>query len=286
MSVRETEFIAWATAGMSGRVPVGPGDDAAVLENGTILAVDAVVEGVHFTSDTPPGDVVRKALGRPLSDLCAMGADADAVLVAALLPPGCEARELADALASHARAFGVVLVGGDTKRTQSGALAFAVTAVGHLRSGTPWLRSGAEAGDRIAVSGPLGGSSAGRHLQVRPRFDIVDALRSAGTSVHACIDLSDGLGRNLAQVCAASGVGARVQAELIPVHPDVPQTTDRVSAALRDGEDFELLLVLPADHDLPDGLVEIGRIVAESDLLLERDGRHEAWPAEGYEHVF
>ena len=87
MSVRESEFIAWATDGMAGRLPVGPGDDAAVLEDGTVLAVDAVVEGVHFTSDTPAEAVVRKALGRPLSDLCAMGADAQAVFVAALLPP-------------------------------------------------------------------------------------------------------------------------------------------------------------------------------------------------------
>ncbi|MHC4846779.1 MAG: thiamine-phosphate kinase [Planctomycetota bacterium] len=286
MTVRESDFIGWATEGMAGQLPVGPGDDAAVLANGTILAVDAVVEGVHFTSDTSAEAVVHKAMGRPLSDLCAMGADAEAVFVAALLPPGCEARALADALRDTARSFGVVLGGGDTKRTQAGSLSFAVTAVGRLRSGSPWLRSGAHAGDRILVSGPLGGSGGGRHLRVQPRFDVVDALRSAETPVNACIDLSDGLGRNLAQVCRASGVGAHVHAERIPVHADVAENVDRIAAALGDGEDFELLLTLPWDHAVPDGLIDIGEITAKTDLVLERDDRLEEWPAEGYEHAF
>lgn len=286
MSVSESDFIGWATAGMSGQLPVGPGDDAAVLPNGTILAVDAVVEGVHFTSGTPAEAIAHKALGRPLSDLCAMGADADVVFVAALLPPGCEARALAEALADRARAFGVVLGGGDTTRTQPGALAFAVTAVGHLRSGSPWLRSGALEGDRILVSGALGGAGGGRHLRVQPRFDLVAALRDAGTQVNACIDLSDGLGRNLAQICAASGMGAQVQAEKIPVHSDVPSSVDAVTAALDDGEDFELLITLPWSHAVPPDLIEIGRITSGHALELVRNGRRSPWPAAGYEHAF
>lgn len=285
MTVRESDFIAAITEGMGGRLPVGPGDDAAMLADGTLVALDAVVEGVHFPPQTAPERIARKALGRPLSDLCAMGAEGQAVFIAALLPPGCEALALARALNAWARRFEVIIGGGDTKRAPSGALALAVTAVGRC-SGAPWLRSGGRPGDRLYVSGPLGGAGAGRHLDISPRSDVVTALRLAGTEVHACIDLSDGLGRNLALLCEASGVGAQIEASAVPVHADVTAGRDRLLAALGDGEDYELLLALPAAARPPAGLVPIGVLTAERELRLRHAGRVQPWPAVGYEHVF
>jgi len=286
MGFTEGEFIGWITAGMAGAVPVGPGDDAAVLPDGTVLTVDAVTEGVHFRSGTAPGLIARQALGRPLSDLCAAGAVPQQVLVAALLPPGCDGPGLAQAFNAQAREFGVAIIGGDTKRTAPGALAFAVTAVGRCPSGTPWRRSGARPGDRLCVSGPLGGAGLGRNLRITPRVDVVRALRAAGAPVHAATDISDGLSRNLALLCAASGVGARVDSQRLPIHADVAADRDPVQAALGDGEDYELLLALAPGTPLPAGLVEIGELTADTGLQLLRDGREAPLPRLGYEHAF
>jgi thiamine-monophosphate kinase len=300
-SFRESEFIAWATARPAGGFPaaslppalvVGPGDDAAVLADGTVLCLDATVEGTHFAPGTEAGLVARKALGRALSDLCAMGATPQTVHVGALLPPGCDGPALAAALAHWAAAFGVALAGGDTKRAPAGCLAFAVAASGRCRGGPPWLRSGGRPGDRLWVTGPLGGAGAGRHLRVRPRTDVVAALRGAAVPVHACLDLSDGLLRNLRQLCEASGCGAEVEASALPVHADVAKDRDRIAAALGDGEDFELLLALPPEVRLPEALAgpagacEIGRLTQDVALWLVRDGARTPWPEGGYEHEF
>ncbi|HTE05911.1 MAG TPA: thiamine-phosphate kinase, partial [Planctomycetota bacterium] len=291
-------FIAWALAAAAPRpgaspgpqaasLPrVGPGDDAAVLADGTVLCMDATVQGAHFLAGTAPDLVVRKALGRPLSDLCAMGAVPETVHVAALLPPGSDGPALAAALGAWCRAFGVALAGGDTKRSPPGCLAFAVAASGHCRGGAPWLRSGGRPGDRLWVSGPLGGAGGGRHLAVRPRTDIVAALRAAAVPVSAAMDLSDGLLRNLRQLCAASGCGAVVDAARVPVHADVPAAGDALAAALGDGEDYELLLALPPHVEPPAGLCEIGTLTQDEALWLLRDGARTPWPAGGYEHEF
>ena len=286
MGFTESEFIAAITAGMAGAVPVGPGDDAAVLADGTVLTADAITEGVHFTSGTAPELLARKALGRPLSDLCAAGAEPQQVLVVALLPAGCDGPALAAAFNAQARSFGVAIIGGDTKRTSAGALAFAVTAVGRCASGAAWRRRGARAGDALFVSGPLGGADAGRHLRITPRVDVVRALRAAGTEVHAATDLSDGLARNLRLLCAASGVGASVDAASLPVHADVAPGRDAVAAALGDGEDYELLLALPPGAAPPAGLLRIGSVTADRALRLRRDGHDLPLPSTGYEHVF
>jgi thiamine-monophosphate kinase len=286
VSPTEQEVIAAATEGMLGQLPVGPGDDAAILADGTVVAVDAVVEGVHFVPGTPHARVARKALGRPLSDLCAMGARAEAVFVAALIPPGHDALGLAAALNARARAWGLTLAGGDTKRAAAGGLALAVTAVGRCHGGPPWTRAGGRPGDRLVVSGPLGGAGSGRHLDVQPRTDVVEALRGDRVPVHAAIDLSDGLGRNLPLLCAASGTGARVDAARLPVHADVADGRDRVAAVLGDGEDYELLLALPPEAGLPPGLLAIGELTAGPVIELVADGRTRPWPGGGYEHEF
>lgn len=284
MGFDESQFIAWATAGGCS-LPVGPGDDAAVLDDRTVLCVDTIVQGVHFDTGTAPERVAHKALGACISDVCAMGAEPTVVLVAAQLPPGTPGEQLAGALVRAAAGLGVELAGGDTVAAPPGALALSVTAVGRL-PGPPWLRSGARPGDRLLVSGPLGGARSGRHLDVRPRTDVVAALRRIGTPVHACMDLSDGLGRDLVRLTLASGVGARVEAGALPIHPDVAPDRDPVEAALGDGEDFELLLAVPGEAPLPPGLTAIGAITADTRLLLETREGPIPWPPTGFTHAF
>ena len=297
MPFLETEFIRWATEGLGNELPVGPGDDAAVLAGGLVVALDSVVESVHFDSGTPLELVARKALGACLSDVCAMGAVAEAVFVSAQLPAGIDGRVLAQALRSHSAEFGVVLAGGDTVSTCPGALALSVTATGRLADGeAPWLRGGARPGDQLVVSGALGGSRGGRHLRPRPRADLVEVLRREGVAVSACLDVSDGLARDLPRMTAASGVHAEVFADRIPVHADARGVEDPRHAALTDGEDFELLFAVPEQASLPAGCVVIGGLVERSSTddspggaactLIGGDGVREPWPTGGHEHVF
>ncbi len=297
MTFSEEQFIRWITAQPAGPapagsappapLPVGPGDDAAWLADGTILCVDTVVEGVHFSAGTDPDAIARKALGACLSDVCAMGAVAETVLVAAQLPQGCDGRALAMGLARWARAFSVHLAGGDTVSSGSGVLALSVTASGHLPTGcSPWLRSGAKVGDQLVVSGPLGGSRAARHLQLRPRADLVATLRTSDVPVHAAMDLSDGLAIDLPRLLAASAVGAAVSGAQVPIHSDVPLGGDRLQAALCDGEDFELLLALDRSCPPPPGTTIIGQVTESGLTLTGSDGAPRPWPSQGFTHAF
>lgn len=281
----EEQFIAWATSRGGGSLSVGPGDDAAILADGSVIALDTIVEGVHFDSGTDPELVARKALGACLSDLCAMGADGEAVFVSAQLTRGIDGAALARALADWSAHFGVELAGGDTVATPPGSLALSVTAVGRC-SGPPWLRSGGQAGDQLVVTGPLGGSRSGRHLSVQPRQDVVSLARTEGLAVHACLDLSDGLGVDLPRLCAASGTGAVVRAEQLPVHADVEPGRDGPDAALGDGEDFELLLALPAGSSFPASWRSIGTLLPQGPIHLERHGVRTPWPETGHVHRF
>ena len=286
MTFGERDFIGWITARDAAGLLVGPGDDAAVLADGTILCVDSIVEGVHFAPGTAPELVARKALGACLSDVCAMGGRGRTALVAAQIPVGYDGHALADALSEWAETFGLAIAGGDTVRTHPGALALSVTITGRCAGQQPWLRSTARPGDRLLVSGPLGGARQGRHLAVRPRVDMVERLVQARVDVHACIDLSDGLGRDLAQICRASEVGAVVDGEAVPIHADVEADRNRLDAALADGEDFELLIAVPPDMAPPEGWTAIGMVRSAGPLVLRQDGLERPWPQLGYEHVF
>ncbi len=283
----EQDFIDRITAGRS-PLPVGPGDDAAVLPDGWILSVDTVVEGTHFEPGTDPRRVARKAVGAALSDLAAMGAEPEVLLFAVQLPAGTDAAALADALREAAASFEVLVAGGDTVAAPAGALAVSVTVAGRSRA-APWTRAGAGPGDRLWVSGPLGGSRRSRHLDVRPRLDVSRRLRAASVDVRAAMDLSDGLGLDLPRLCAASGVGARVEGAALPVHADAAGSADPMLAALFDGEDFELLLALGPGTDPAGlgGLTAIGSVVDRGEgLQLVRDGRAQPWPSGGFAHGF
>lgn len=284
----------------SAAVRLGAGeDDAAIVRVGgeeVVLTTDALVDGVHFELERAgPEAVAWKALAVNVSDLAAMGAEPLACLAAVVLPREGGAALLEPLLLGldrAARALGCPLVGGDTN-VGPGPLTLALTALGRLGPAGALTRAGARVGDHLSVTGPLGGSRAGRHLAVRPRVAAARALLATGL-VHAGMDLSDGLARDLPRLCRASGVGARIDAARLPVHPDaLALGGDPVARALGDGEDFELLV---AHAPLPPGtqaalagagvtLIEVGEVrPREEGLGLLRDGRVEPLPALGHDH--
>lgn len=233
-------------------VVVGIGDDAAVLRTppgrDLLLTTDLLVEGVDFVLDgLDPADLGWKALAVSVSDIAAMGGTpAHAVVSAAFRPgqTGAFADAVLDGLLRCAAACGVALVGGDTSGTP-GPVVLNVALTGHVAAGRAVLRSGARPGDAICVTGALGGSILGRHLRPIPRQEAAAALVQ-GEGVHAMIDLSDGLSSDLGHVLDASGVGAEVWDDRIPVHADAVRLAERdgvpaLQHALDDGEDFELL---------------------------------------------
>lgn len=284
------------------RLRVGIGDDAAELDladtDGTLLAVDMLVEGIHFTfPNATPRQVGHKALAVNLSDIAAMGGTPLSALVSVVLPRGRSpslAEELHEGLIELAEQQEVSLIGGDTT-SSDGPLVISVTVVGLSPEGGPVLRSGARPDDVLLVTGALGGSRAGHHLDFSPRTREAQAL-VATVDVHAMIDISDGLAADLSHLLAESDVGAVVSAESIPIRSEARDATDGrtpLSHALGDGEDFELLLaVTNSDADrllkqppFATALTAIGKCTAEpGGRLALADGRIVPLPPLGWQH--
>ncbi len=266
---------------------VGPGDDCAVLggskpDRWRALKTDAVVRGVHYLPETLGQDVGWKAICRVLSDLAAMGAKPEAALVTVAAPADTDAEFLKavyEGIGKAARKYDVVVAGGETTRTFSD-LVISVAMTGHLKSKAIALRSGARAGDKIYVTGRLGGSGGGRHLNFKPRLKEGRWLASEG-GVRAMMDLSDGLGADLPRMAEASGLDFLVDESCIPRHKGAS-----VAQAISEGEDYELLLAIPANREamilrdwrkkfkLP--LTRIGEWV--------RTGKGRPLTAEGFDH--
>ncbi|MDC0713025.1 thiamine-phosphate kinase [Stigmatella sp. ncwal1] len=242
------------------RVPLGPGDDCAVLapSRGPLcVTTDAVVEGVHFTrAHFSPEDIGHKALAVNLSDLAAMGATPRWFLCALALPQDFPARELsrmARGMAALAREHRVALVGGNF--TSARELSLTLTAAGELKR--PALtRQGGRPGHLLYVSGTLGEARLGLELlrqghrrgaavlrQRRPQPRVALGLL-ASRFASAAMDLSDGLAQDLGHLCEASGVGAEVELSHLPLSPTVRQALG-FEGALQGGEDYELLLSVP-----------------------------------------
>jgi thiamine-monophosphate kinase len=241
-----------------GGVIVGIGDDCAVLRGDDVddllVTTDLLLENRHFRADASPRDIGWKSLAVSVSDVAAMGGrPSHAVLSVAMRPEhtGAFADEMLRGLLECADRFGASLVGGDTNATD-GPLVVCVTLTGRVARGKAVLRSGAKPGDAVCVTGALGGSLRGRHLHPTPRVAEAAALL-AGGDVHAMIDVSDGLSSDLGHVLDASGVGAEVWADRVPVHADAAATSNDdgrspVEHALSDGEDFELCFVVPPER--------------------------------------
>ena len=253
----------------------GIGDDCAVLEGFDrrlkLFASDLLVEGVHFTKDSPGIQVGWKALAVNVSDLAAMGGGAPPrqAVISLGLPratPISFVDGLYRGLRRCAKMFDVDLVGGDTVRAPVTVVNVAI--LGEANKGSVVYRSGARPGDALLVTGRLGGSlKSGRHLRFRPRLREAQAL-TARAKLHAMMDLSDGLGPDLLKMCEASGVSAVLESARIPRSAGCS-----LDQALNDGEDFELLIaVTPRDarrltrspgRDLRCGLRRIGTVVAK-----------------------
>jgi thiamine-monophosphate kinase len=295
----ESDLIEWIRersalqTKLNGLVDLGVGDDLAILkwprDELLLVGVDQVIDGVHFDSAIhSPKQIGKKAMNRNLSDCAAMACLPAAALAAVGLPKSMtmeHAKELYQGMREAGEAFGCPIVGGDTASTP-GKLTVAVTILARSAGGTPVKRSGAKAGDGIYVTGPLGGSILGRHMDFVPRIEMARKLAPVAT---AMIDLSDGLSRDLVHICKASGVGAILEADAIPIHKDANQLSkkDGVSAlehALSDGEDYELLFTAGRDPDKKIA-VKIGRIVAEKGIWIEdRQKAKQTLKPRGWEH--
>ena len=308
--MNEFELIARLTQSLptNEAVVVGAGDDCAVLDFGLrdkwlLFKTDAVVEGVHFTPDTPPGKIGRKALARCLSDIAAMAGTPAAALVTIGLPRKFDVRfveALYGGMSALAEKCGVAIVGGETTANPERALV-SVALLGTVARGKPVLRSGAKAGDAIFVTGELGGSRAGRHLEFEPRLAEARWLVKH-FAIHAMIDLSDGLAGDLRHLLKASGVGAELLKTAVPVSRAAklqarhgPPARPAFAAALADGEDFELLFTM-ASRDavkLLDAwkkkfpglkLSCIGKIVAGRGVAIRDQAGVRPLNAQGYDH--
>ncbi len=251
-------------------VLLGVGDDAALVAPpaGQVLAmaVDTLVEGVHFLPDDPADSVGHRALAVNLSDLAAMGAVPAWFLLSLTLARTDEVwlEGFAQGMAALAGRHGVALIGGDTT---SGRLTVSVTVVGFVPVGMALRRDGAREGDAVFVSGTVGDAAAGlalrqgrisavgadaealrrRYLRPEPRIALGVALRSVAS---ACIDVSDGLGGDLGKLCQASGVGADLHGDALPVSTELRRAVadGHRAMALAGGDDYELLFTVPPDR--------------------------------------
>ena len=308
--MNEFELIARLTRSLPAnqQVIVGAGDDCAVLDLGVpehliLFKTDAVVEGVHFTRETPPSKIGRKALARGLSDIAAMAGTPTAALVTLALPPDFDAEFIAgiyDGLNRLAEQFHVAIVGGETT-TNPGGILISISLLGTVPRGKQLLRGGARTGDAIFVTGELGGSLAGKHLDFEPRLAEARWL-AEHFPIHAMMDLSDGLAGDLRHLLHASRAGAELLKSAVPVSRAAKLRAKASSAAkpafaaaLGDGEDFELLFTLPGKSavKLLDAwkrkfpglkLSCIGKITAGDGIVIrDKFGSHQL-NANGYVH--
>lgn len=285
-------------------VVVGVGDDGAVLVPAPgkqqVQVIDTLVEGVHFPSNVPAVDVGYRVVAVNLSDIAAMGATPRWMTLALTLWDKDErwVGEFAAGLFAAANEHGVDLVGGDT--TQGDTVVATVHVTGDVDAGGALLRSGARAGDTIFVTGTLGDGAAGLRLfedgqhddYLVRRFLRPTARVSAGRELTgvatACIDISDGLVGDLGKLCEASGVGAEIDVDSLPISDALREgfgTEEALRFALTGGDDYELCFTAPADvaPQVPD-VTTIGRITAGTDVVCRTGGEIVDVDDSGYRH--
>jgi thiamine-monophosphate kinase len=293
----------------------GIGDDCAVLRitpgRELLVTTDFSLEGIHFRRDWHPAESVgHRCLARGLSDIAAMGGDPVAAFLSLALPrdvPQAWVRSFIRGWMTLAKKYDVPLAGGDTAQSPNKILADIIV-IGAAPKGKAVLRSGARAGDRIFVSGELGGSAATiakmqanpkqklnprdypRHFYPEPRIKLGRILREKNL-VSAMIDLSDGLSTDLAHICEENGVGAKIASALIPrARVGKPAREVAHDLALHGGEDYELLFTVPQGKWVPARiagmtLTEIGAITRTQKILLQdENGVTRRLPAKGWEH--
>ncbi len=295
---------------------VGIGDDCAVIpmgENDLLVTTDMLIEGVHFLrSDATPEQVGYKAVAVNLSDIAAMGGRPVGTFLSIALPKDAQgewAERFMAGFAEISRRYGVPLLGGDTTSSLRD-VAVNVAVVGTCPHGGAILRSGAKVGDTIFVTGPLGDSGAGlkvllegaertpdgecllgRHYAPTPRLDEGLALAKSG-AVHAMMDISDGIASDLRHILHASGVGARVELNVLPTSPQLVRVCadkgwDALELASSSGEDYELLLTASEEIvrkvDFP--LYPIGKIIeGAEEIEWYKGGERSEFTTSGFTH--
>jgi thiamine-monophosphate kinase len=292
---------------------IGPGDDGAILEvpagQQLVVSADTLVADVHFLAAMPPQHIAQRCLAANLSDLAAMGAKPAWFTLCLTLPKPDSAflQGFSDGLVQMAEAYQISLAGGDTTR---GPLAISIQIMGLVPTNTALVRSGAQQGDDIYVSGYLGDAAAGleclrnnindtgylaqRFFNPTPRLLLGEWLRGKAT---AALDISDGLLQDLGHILTQSKVGARVNLETLPLSPELCAKLPKDKCeelALAVGEDFELCFTLPRlwrqdlqdfsrQHNLP--ITRIGSVEASPGLNLMRAGQKVTLPTKlGWQH--
>ncbi len=307
---------------------LGLADDAALLKpdpgHDLVVTSDMLVAGVHFFASDPPSQIARKALRVNLSDLAAMGAVPRVYLLAIARPDSCGddwMNEFASGLAADQAEFSVSLVGGDTVSTP-GPLSLAVTAFGQVRIGSALQRGGAGAGDLIYVSGTIGDAALGlatlrgdhglpasapqmteTHMAaLRERYYLPHPRTGLGRRLvglaSAAIDVSDGLIADLGHICAASGLGAAIDAAEVPLSVSartlLEAQPELLRIALTGGDDYELLFTVALENaaaveraaaEASVGVTRIGAMSRGSGVRVRAaDGNPLSLPSAGYEH--
>jgi len=307
----EQEFIAWLEANRIVTAPhpsvvLGVGDDGAILRGdlaNQVMVADAIVQGVHFDLEQHSlTEIGQKAMSVNLSDIAAMGAVAESALVSLVLPRSLSLSEVQDlyvGIAERASRYSVAIVGGDTS-CHDGALMVNVAMTGRIPKDSQcpagWRMDGAKPDDVLIVTGGLGGSISGKHLNFEPRLDVAAAIQKR-VPVNAATDISDSLTVDLAHVLRKSRVGAVLECDRIPVS-DAARKLSLQSGktplhhALYDGEDFELLLSLSSQNhealladpsfELP--LTVIGKVSADGDGEIVDADTGKVIAVGGYEH--
>lgn len=320
----EDALVAWLRGRLGGQASL-LGDDAAMVPLGGewALTVDSQVSGVHYLPGLDPAAVARRLLAVNLSDLAAAGAEPAYGLLALCAPPGYDHRRFLGAFVAACRRAGVTLAGGDLARAPVPTAT--LTLLGRRREGARWLRRDAgEAGDALWVGGTLGESALGRRLlaagarwrdgrvelpaglagsataaaaarravrrHLLPRPQLALSAELATRPRCACLDVSDGLARDLARLAAASGVAATVDAAALPLSRGARALAaslgeDARELALGGGEDYVLLFALPAGEPAPAGCTRIGTLERGRGLRLRDAGGTRPLAATGWDHL-
>jgi thiamine-monophosphate kinase len=310
MSLGEFDIIARYFAKHDPRsdVLLGIGDDAAIVttspDRRLVVAMDTIVEGVHFPIGTDAADIGHRALAVNLSDLAAMGSEPSWMTLSLSLPRSDSAwlEGFSAGLLTLAQRHNVALIGGDTVK---GPMVITVQIAGSIETDRWLTRGGARPGDLLFLSGTPGEAAAGlaliqggapdgaasRHLQQRflrpePRVSLGRELRTTAT---AAMDVSDGLVTDLDKLCAASGCGARVELEKVPTSAAMRELFDAASCidfALAGGDDYELLFTVSPDRAgaVPVSCACIGVMTADRAVVCTREGEPVEILRRGYDH--
>ncbi|MGH2794040.1 MAG: thiamine-phosphate kinase [Actinomycetota bacterium] len=304
-------------------VLIGPGDDAAAVRSTatTLATADLLLEGVHFDlAFSSPADVGWKAMAANVSDIAAMGGVPRYALVSLGAPastPAATLESLYEGLGECARAFGVSVVGGDT--VGADVLIVSVALLGDAGLAGNVQRSGGRPGDVVCVTGTVGGAAAGlqlfrganvdpqagsllaRHPELasahrRPMPRTREGQAAAAVGATAMIDVSDGLAADLGHICDASNLGVELRASSVPVAEGVDDVArwaglDAVDLALGGGDDYELVIALPAAQLsalsaalAPTSVTPIGELGGSERVVLGADGDRRPLAAAGWEH--